>query len=192
MDEENLNETATSSTASNGVGPNRGGGGTKTVMSGKHFPDKAGIFCLYAYKGDLKSGMASNKNLCLWRRDGASLLQKYIRDKDSDDGKTIVFNSSMVYSCWEERRKDEYLELKVVCCGTSKDSRVQVCDLSDVEATIVKDNYAGLTLDPYVSYADKEGGKEGSSSNNGANTSQNTTQEFDEEGEEGEEDGDYE
>jgi hypothetical protein len=67
--------------------------------SSKNFPDKAGIFSLYAYKGDLKNGLRANTNICLWRRDGQSLLQKYLREKE-DNGSKIIFNSSMVVSVY--------------------------------------------------------------------------------------------
>ena len=115
---------------------------------------------MYAYKGDLKNGLRANTNICLWRRDGQSLLQKYLRDKDSK-GNSIFFNSSLVYSCWEDRRKDEFLEVKVKCAANAgkdatRDSKVELLDIAQIEQTCRDENFADLDLEPYMSYADKK------------------------------------
>lgn len=59
----------------------------------KTIPDKNGIFTLHAFKDDVKNGFRDKKNLCLWRRDGTSLLQKYIRHSDNGG---LIFTSTMV------------------------------------------------------------------------------------------------
>jgi hypothetical protein len=162
--------------------------------SSKNFPDKAGIFSLYAYKGDLKNGLRANKNICLWRRDGQSLLQKYLREKEEVDGK-IIFNSSMVYSCWEDRRAEEFLEVKVKCCSKdSKDSRVELLDLDRIEQTCIDEKYAELNLEVYVSYADKKKAENQGTAENGEITQTDMSHEIEEEedyGEEGDDDNEY-
>lgn len=69
----------------------------KIVTPVKSFPDKCGYLNLFMFKGDLKDGIVNNAQLCLWRRDGSSLLQKYLRDK-TVQSETPQFNSSMVVS----------------------------------------------------------------------------------------------
>lgn len=152
----------------------------------RNFPDRQGVFSLYAYKGDLKNGLRANTNICLWRRDGQSLLQKYLRDKESS-GNSVFFNSSMVYSCWEDRRKDEFLEVKVKCVAntgkdSTRDSKVELLDIDGIEQTCIDGKYHELDLEPYVSYADK---KKEEDALNGTQSSQ--VQEDEEEVSEGEE-----
>lgn len=105
----------------------------KIVTPVKSFPDKCGYLNLFMFKGDLKDGIVNNAQLCLWRRDGSSLLQKYLRDK-TVQSETPQFNSSMVYSCWEDKRANEYLEVKVRCLEQSKQIRVELTDLEELEA----------------------------------------------------------
>ncbi|CRL01528.1 CLUMA_CG014343, isoform A [Clunio marinus] len=148
----------------------------------RNFPDRQGIFSLYAYKGDLKNGLRANTNICLWRRDGQSLLQKYLRDKESK-GNSIYFNSSMVYSCWEDRRKDEFLEVKVKCVANSgkdstRDSKVELVDINGIEQACIDGKFHELELEPYVSYADK---KKEEDAMNGTTTSQTVIEEEEEE-----------
>jgi len=154
----------------------------------RNFPDRQGVFSLYAYKGDLKNGLRANTNICLWRRDGQSLLQKYLRDKESK-GTSVFFNSSMVYSCWEDRRKGEFLEVKVKCAATAgkdatRDSKVELLDISSIEQSCVDGKFHELELEPYVSYADK---KKEEDTLNGTTTSQAQEEEEEDEVSEGEE-----
>lgn len=154
----------------------------------RNFPDRQGIFSLYAYKGDLKNGLRANSNICLWRRDGQSLLQKYMRDKDSKNN-AIFFNSSMVYSCWEDRRREEFLEVKVKCVANAgkdatRDSKVELLDIGSIEQTCIDGKYHDLDLEPYVSYADK---KKEEDALNGTSTSQAQDEDEEEEVSEGEE-----
>lgn len=111
---------------------------------------------MYAYKDELKNGFASNKNLCLWRRDGARLIRKYFRVKNSDD----IFYISNIYRPWPDH-EDNYLELNVVCSeiGDKMGHVVKLCDLDQVEAIIVEGNYAALNLAPYVFYRRKVEGE---------------------------------
>ncbi|KFB49617.1 AGAP007955-PA-like protein [Anopheles sinensis] len=104
----------------------------KVVNLASSFPDKSGFLKLYAYRGDLEEGIRDNLKVCLWRRDGSSLLQKYFRDK-SADASSPQFISSMVYSCWEDKRSDEYMEVKVRCIEQSKQLRVQIYDADTIE-----------------------------------------------------------
>lgn len=104
----------------------------KSTSTLRSFPDKCGFLNLYIFKGDLKDGIINNTQVCLWRRDGSSLLQKYLRDKtvDSDIPR---YNSSMVYSCWEDKRADEYLEVKVRCIEQTKQVRVELTNVEELE-----------------------------------------------------------
>uniref|UniRef100_A0A182QFM4 Uncharacterized protein n=1 Tax=Anopheles farauti TaxID=69004 RepID=A0A182QFM4_9DIPT len=104
----------------------------KVVNVAGSFPDKSGYLKLFVSRADLEEGIRDNLKVCLWRRDGSSLLQKYFRDK-SVDSSTPQFTSSMVYSCWEEKRADEYMEVKVRCIEQSKQLRVQIIDVDAVE-----------------------------------------------------------
>jgi hypothetical protein len=95
----------------------------------------------------------------------------------------------MVYSCWEDRRKDEFLEVKVKCVANAgkdatRDSKVELLNIGDIEKTCVDGNFAGLDLEPYVSYADK---KKEEDAMNGTSTSQVQEEEDEEEVSEGEE-----
>lgn len=67
----------------------------------------------------------------------------------------------MVYSCWEDRRKEEYLEVKVKCINnlskdTSRDSKVELLDVDTIEQTCIDEKYHELDLEPYVSFADRK------------------------------------
>lgn len=104
----------------------------KVVNVAGSFPDKSGYLKLFASRADLEEGIRDNLKVCLWRRDGSSLLQKYFRDK-SVDASTPQFTSSMVYSCWEDKRADEYMEVKVRCIEQSKQLRVQIIDVDATE-----------------------------------------------------------
>ncbi|XP_055546859.1 glutamic acid-rich protein [Wyeomyia smithii] len=99
----------------------------------KSFPDKCGFLNLYIFRGDLKDGIINNTQVCLWRRDGSSLLQKYLRDTTVTT-ENPQYSSSMVYSCWEDKRADEYLEVKVKCLDQAKQVRVELIGASELEA----------------------------------------------------------
>ncbi|XP_053675878.1 glutamic acid-rich protein [Anopheles nili] len=105
----------------------------KVVNLVSSFPDKSGYLKLLVSRADLEEGIRDNLKVCLWRRDGSSLLQKYFRDK-SVDASTPQFTSSMVYSCWEDKRADEYMEIRVRCIEQSKQLRVQIIDVETMEA----------------------------------------------------------
>lgn len=94
----------------------------------------------------------------------------------------------MVYSCWEDRRKDEFLEVKVKCIANAgkdatRDSKVELLDVNGIEQTCVSEKYCELDLEPYVSYADK---KKEEDALNGTSTSQ-AQDDGEEEASEGEE-----
>lgn len=81
----------------------------------------------------------------------------------------------MVYSCWEDRRKEEFLEVKVKCVSNTgkdatRDSKVELLDVDSIEQTCIDEKYCDLDLTPYVSYADRkkqEDAMNGSSQNQG-------------------------
>lgn len=67
----------------------------------------------------------------------------------------------MVYSCWEDRRKEEFLEVKVKCIANagkdaSRDSKVELLDIDGIEQACIEGRFHELDLEPYVSYADKK------------------------------------
>lgn len=88
---------------------------------------------LYLFKNDLTKDYRTDAKLCMWRRDGASLLQKYIVVKPDPDEKELIFNASSVYSCWEEKRKNDFFQIKVTVVGDKKDGKVKVVDLPELE-----------------------------------------------------------
>lgn len=95
----------------------------------------------------------------------------------------------MVYSCWEDRRKDEFLEVKVKCVASAgkdatRDSKVELLDINNIEQTCIEGNFKDLDLEPYVSYADK---KKEEDALNGTSTTQVQEEEDEEEVSEGEE-----
>lgn len=111
----------------------------------KSFPDKCGFLNLYIFKGDLQYGIINNTQVCLWRRDGSSLLQKYLRDITVTTD-IPQYASSMVYSCWEDKRADEYLEVKVKCLDQTKQIRVELVDASELEAKAVSEYESYVTI----------------------------------------------
>ncbi|XP_055702135.1 nucleolin [Phlebotomus papatasi] len=89
----------------------KNGDGTKKKRPAKkEGADPNGVFTLYVKKMDLKNGLNEQQNLFMWKRDGSSLLQRFKQNKT--DPNEYVFTPTTVYSCWEDRRKDEYFEVK--------------------------------------------------------------------------------
>lgn len=164
------------------TGEDSGAPTQKKGSSAKNFPDKQGFLSLYIFRGDLVNGIKANENLCLWRRDGSSLLQKYLRDKNSTE---VQWSPSMVYSCWEDRRKDEYLEVKVLCKGDLKNSNVTIVNLEELEQQCIIDRDENAK---FVSQKDQQAAanQSGSAANTSQfNSSANSTQDM--EGDDGEE-----
>ncbi|KAJ6636325.1 hypothetical protein Bhyg_14913 [Pseudolycoriella hygida] len=112
---------------------------TKSSLNAKGFPDKDGKFDLYIFKNDLSKDFKSDPKLCMWRRDGSSLLQKYLKSTEDDNGKDIFFKASSVYSCWEEKRKHDFFEIKVQCVGDKKDGLVKVLDVEELTKFALED-----------------------------------------------------
>lgn len=107
----------------------------------------------------------------MWRRDGSSLLQKYLKATEDDNDKDILFKASSVvsfpfafrrsndctisirkllnkipvlclrlqYSCWEEKRKHDFFEIKVQCVGDKKDGVVKVLDVEELTKFALED-----------------------------------------------------
>ena len=67
-----------------------------------------------------------------------SLHFRYLRDKSVIGDPQ--YTSSMVYSCWEDRRADEYLEIKVKCIDLAKQIRVELTNTEELES-ISRDTY---------------------------------------------------
>lgn len=67
----------------------------KSVIPKSSVPDENGVLELFLNKSDISSGVLDTK-LCLWKRDGSSLLQKYVRNLvDKDE---FIFDPSSVVS----------------------------------------------------------------------------------------------
>lgn len=94
---------------------------------------------LYLFKNDLTKEFRSDEKLCMWRRDGASLLQKYMVITDESQDSDIIFKASSVYSCWEEKRKNDFFEIKVQLVGDKKEGKVKVLDVPEFERYAVED-----------------------------------------------------
>jgi len=109
------------------------------VNVGKNQPDKDGNMELYLFKNDLTKDFRTDAKLCMWRRDGASLLQKYILVKPEPNSKDLIFNASSVYSCWEEKRKNDFFQIKVKLIGDKKDGKVKVVDIDELEKFALED-----------------------------------------------------
>uniref|UniRef100_A0A182MPS1 Uncharacterized protein n=1 Tax=Anopheles culicifacies TaxID=139723 RepID=A0A182MPS1_9DIPT len=162
----------------------------KVAHMSSSFPDKSGYLKLFASRADLEEGIRDNLKVCLWRRDGSSLLQKYFRDK-SVDASTPQFTSSMVYSCWEDKRADEYMEVKVRCIEQSKQLRVQIIDVDATESR-AKEEYQkyiekyGKTPEDHDT--DRSNGNRSGSASSGAKKSHDNEED---DGENEQEDEDY-
>lgn len=112
---------------------------TKSSLNAKGFPDKDGKFDLYIFKNDLSKDFKNDPKLCMWRRDGSSLLQKYLKAQDDDNDKDMLFKASSVYSCWEEKRKHDFFEIKVQCVGEKKDGVVKVLNIEELTKFALED-----------------------------------------------------
>jgi len=146
-----------------------------TANVGKNHPDKDGNMELYLFKNDLTKDFRTDAKLCMWRRDGASLLQKYILVKPEPDSRDLIFSASSVYSCWEEKRKNDFFQIKVTLVGDKKDGKVKVVDIDELEKFALEDR-------PQIDLTPK-------GAERGANEAEDDGNEEDdgEEGEEGEE-----
>lgn len=94
---------------------------------------------LYLFKNDLTKEFRTDEKLCMWRRDGASLLQKYMVVSDESQSGDIIFKASSVYSCWEEKRKNDFFQIKVQLIGDKKEGKVKVVDIPEFEKYSVED-----------------------------------------------------
>lgn len=130
-EDEGDEDESNSEDGSSKSGPKKNSGQKKT-MPGKNQPDKDGYMDLYLFKNDLTKDYRNDEKLCMWRRDGASLLQKFLVVKDSSS--SLVFKGSSVYSCWEEKRKNDFFQIKVQLLGEKKESKVRVVDMKELEA----------------------------------------------------------
>lgn len=94
---------------------------------------------LYLFKNDLTKDFRKDDKLCMWRRDGASLLQKYMVVSEESQGKDIHFKASSVYSCWEEKRKNDFFQIKVQIMGDKKEGKVKVVNIEEFEKFSTED-----------------------------------------------------
>lgn len=53
----------------------------------------------------------NDPKLCMWRRDGSSLLQKYLMTKDEDNKEDVFFTASSVVSRKEKKNLNALLLL---------------------------------------------------------------------------------
>lgn len=114
-------------------GEEASGKSRRRAISGKNHPDKDGFMELYLFKNDLTKDYRTDEKLCLWRRDGASLLQKYLVElEDGDADGSLIFKQSSVYSCWEEKRKSDFFTIKVKVVGDKRDGKVRVVDIDEL------------------------------------------------------------
>lgn len=74
----------------------KGGNNSAKGNNAKSFPDKDGKFELYLFKNDLVKDFREDPKLCMWRRDGSSLLQKYIKVKNDENTDDVFFTASSV------------------------------------------------------------------------------------------------
>jgi hypothetical protein len=123
------------------------------LMANKSASGDQDIFSMYAYKGDLANGLRAKLNLCLWLRDGKSLMKKFFIDKANEDRNSMFFNVTNVYSCWLENREDEYLKVKV---KRVKNGKVELLDIEGIEKICNDENFAELDLEPYLCYVDEK------------------------------------
>lgn len=94
---------------------------------------------LYLFKNDLTKDFRTDEKLCMWRRDGQSLLQKYLVVTGESQGTEIIFKASSVYSCWEEKRKNDFFQIKVQVVGEKKEGKVRVVEIEEFEKYSVED-----------------------------------------------------
>ncbi|XP_055300288.1 uncharacterized protein LOC129567443 [Sitodiplosis mosellana] len=109
------------------------------VTVGRNQPDKNGVFELNMFKNDLTKEFRNDEKLCMWRRDGASLLQKYMVVIDESSNGNIIFKASSVYSCWEEKRRHDFFQIEVKVVGDKKESKVKVLDVAEFERLALED-----------------------------------------------------
>lgn len=67
----------------------------KSVIPKSSIPDQNGVLELFLNKSDLSNNGVDEK-LCLWKRDGSSLLQKYVRNLVNKE--EFIFDPSSVVS----------------------------------------------------------------------------------------------
>lgn len=87
----------------------------------------------------------------IWYRDGNCLLQKYLRQRCNEEG--LFYYSTQIYSCWEEEREEEYVELDAeIVRKNNFNLVVKIRDIDIIEDKCSAGNYKELGLAPYVSY----------------------------------------
>lgn len=114
---------------------------------------EGGVIKLYAYKDCLGKydSLIKNAEMPLWYRDGNCLLQKYLRQRCNDEG--LFYYSTQIYSCWEEERADEYLEIDAeITKKNNINLVVKIRDIDAIENKCSTENYKELGLTPYESY----------------------------------------
>ncbi|XP_055686614.1 nucleolin isoform X2 [Lutzomyia longipalpis] len=109
--EDDSDEEFPSDSEDSGEEVKNGDGTKKKRPAKKEGGDPGGIFTLYVKKMDLKNGLNEQQKLFMWKRDGSSLLQRF-KQNETDDKNDYIFTPTTVYSCWEDRRREEYFEVK--------------------------------------------------------------------------------
>ena len=109
------------------------------LQLGKYQSDKNGCVPMYLFKNDLTKQFRRNKELSIWRRHGRGLLQKYLIVTDESQDIDIIFKEMLSYSCWEEKRTRDFIEIKVQLIGDKKEGKVKVVDVPEFERYAVED-----------------------------------------------------
>lgn len=68
----------------------------KSVIPKSSVPDENGVLELFLNKSDISRNGVVDTKLCLWKRDGSSLLQKYVRNLVEKE--EFIFDPSSVVS----------------------------------------------------------------------------------------------
>ncbi|CAH1707575.1 unnamed protein product [Chironomus riparius] len=119
----------------------------------KKEPGVGHVIKLYAYKDCLGeyNSLIQNPDMPLWYRDGSCLIQKYLRQRCNDD--ELFYFSTQIYSCWEEDREKEYVELEAeIVLKKNVNFVVKIRDIDIIEDICSNGNFKELGLTPYTNY----------------------------------------
>lgn len=92
--------------------------------------DGNGYFELYLFKNIVTKNFRTDEHLCMWRREGAKMLQKFCVIKPDPDENELMFRATRIYSCWPRWGKYDFFKIKVAFVGDEKHGRVKIVDLA--------------------------------------------------------------
>lgn len=79
------------------------------------------------------------------------MFQKYLRQRCDNDG--LFYYSTQIYSCWEEERADEYIELDAeIVIRKNINFVVKIRNIDMIEEVCSDGNFKDLGLMPYTNY----------------------------------------